>query len=231
MWYTYERQENKVFETIRFVTIDPSNLKTWSEAYADLLRSIVDDLDSVFREMATCQARGCAAASGMFTAVKANLGRRADVREWDINDYLRTFEPVYELSKNEVIVPYGLSSIGSLRPFESFAKNTVPLWWTSYNHIKHQYYEKMSEATLENVLNGLAAMLVLNSLHKCGQYYVSMTRRLRGGLRFGTIEQAVAPQYLTEQLQTSMIGLPSSARQIQGAWVDTKLFHVEVRMV
>src|SRR5438876_22860 len=105
-WYSFQRQERKLIDSITFVALDNSNLKTWGEGYADLLRSVGDDLDSFFREMAYCPARRCR----YLPRQLSELNPSKPIKDWKIDDYRNTFEPIYELSQNEVEVGVGSTS-------------------------------------------------------------------------------------------------------------------------
>lgn len=57
------------------------------------------------------------------------------------------------------IARYGLS----FKPWENWHQsgNLNPLWWDSYNKVKHQRNAYFDEATLKNALNALGALLIL----------------------------------------------------------------------
>lgn len=89
-----------------------------------------------------------------------------------IDDYIRFFEKISNLSKQEVkikdldisILPFG----------NDISKDHIPFWWTNYNNQKHKAYEKRKYATIRNTLYPLAALFVLNSLvptHKDIKFY------------------------------------------------------------
>jgi hypothetical protein len=66
-----------------------------------------------------------------------------------------------DLTTAEVFVPrHGLTLV----PWDNWqnAGNANPLWWRSYNQVKHQRDTHFAEATLKNALNALAALLLLN---------------------------------------------------------------------
>jgi len=218
---------------LRYTAIDPKNLESWGEEYADILRSIGDDVDSCFREMAKCIDRNCGSSTLLNAVVTSRRGvhGKADLGNWNMLDYKDVFDPVYELSQNSVSVPFGLRGIPPLSPFQDFATGTVPPWWQGYNHVKHQYYEAMDEGMLQNALSALAGLLLLNLIHKCSQYYLAMTGAVRGGTRLGELRQAVSYQHLTEELQKSSLGIPAGSFSIPFTWLRTKIFFFEYRRV
>lgn len=226
-WHTYKRHERKVAEALRYTAIDRKNLESWGEEYADMLRSIGDDVDSCFREMAKCVDRGCGSApprlSSSVTA-RRRIREKSDISDWNVVDYRIVFDPVYGLSQNSVSAPSKLGRIPDLKPFQDFAQGAIPSWWSGYNQIKHEYYRKMDEGKLGNVLSALAGLLVLNLLHKCSQHFLAMTGTVRGGKRWGAVEQTVGFEYLTEELQKSPFGIGIGSQDIDLVWLDTEVF-------
>jgi hypothetical protein len=53
---------------------------------------------------------------------------------------------------------YGLT----LTPWENWSKGINPDWWRSYNNVKHQRDQYFNQATLQNALNAMGALLALN---------------------------------------------------------------------
>ena len=222
-WNSFQRQEQRLFDSMRFVSLDKANLGTWGEGYADLLRSVGDDFDSFFREMATCPSRKCPYLPKMLSGITLPKA----IKDLTIVDFAKLFDPVYELSKMEVSVHAGPNEVPSRSPFRDFGK--VPAWWTAYNHIKHQYYEKMREATLENVVDSLGGLAILNALHKCNQTYLVRNGILVGSTGDKKVDLRVKPEYLLSVLRKSAIGLPASHSDITSAWLSSNMFTVELR--
>ena len=46
-------------------------------------------------------------------------------------------------------------------PWENWACSKNPLWWKSYNNVKHERDAYFQEATLKNALNALGGLLAL----------------------------------------------------------------------
>jgi hypothetical protein len=49
----------------------------------------------------------------------------------------------------------------SFTPWSNWANSTNPPWWRSYNNVKHERDTYFKEATLENALNAMAALLII----------------------------------------------------------------------
>jgi hypothetical protein len=83
----------------------------------------------------------------------------------NINDYKAVLLPaIPDLPDAEVFVPrYGLS----FKPWSNWNGHQNPLWWISYNNVKHERDAHFHEATLKNSLNALGALLILTH-----QYYM-----------------------------------------------------------
>ncbi|SRR6266511_1388173 len=77
----------------------------------------------------------------------------------NINKYKAVILPaIPELPDTVVSVPrYGLS----FRPWSNWADRSNPLWWRSYNNVKHQRDVHFKQATLKNALNALGALLIV----------------------------------------------------------------------
>jgi len=223
-WNSFQRHEQKLFESMRYVSLDLSNLGTWGEGYADILRSVGDDMDSFFREMVACSTRKCPYLPKKLTG----LVLAKPVKDWTIEDYRKTFEPIYEPSKVEIQIRAGPNEIPARTPFKGF-DSTIPTWWTAYNHIKHQYYEKMSEATLENVIDSLGGLAILNSLHKCSQTFLVRSGILAASIGDKKVEKRVKPEYLLSVLRKSSTGLPASHTDIASAWLASRMYIVTLR--
>ena len=75
-------------------------------------------------------------------------------------EHYRALIPVHfpQFFDEKIFIPrYGLT----LNPWENWGRDTSPLWWRSYNNVKHQRHEHFQEANLKNALNGLSALLVV----------------------------------------------------------------------
>jgi hypothetical protein len=80
----------------------------------------------------------------------------------NINHYCQVLlKYIPSLPTDEVFVPrFGLNFL----PWDNWGRNPPdrPNWWTSYNKVKHQRDTCFNQATLQNALNALGALLILN---------------------------------------------------------------------
>ena len=212
-WQTYTYLENRLLETSRYIAFAPDNLCTWSENLADLLNITGSAVDTFFRNMRHCPS---VCHSKEAVAVLSKRGRK----KWNIYDYMDAYEPLYELSKNEVLIPFGLSNLGSRRPYQDFSSKRIPTWWDAYNHVKHEYYDKIVEANLGNVIDALGGLLVLNALHKDSQEYLVKS----GVLKCGSLTASTA----IGELKKSFIGCPRTMPAMQ-CLIVTPIFVFKLR--
>jgi len=152
--------EDRILEISRFITIDERNSSAWGEEIADFIVLTGNAMDTFFKDMYDCPNFGIES----FKIPKDKL---------KLPEYQRVYEKYYELSENTVNVPHGLGNAQILKPFNNFNKEQ-PEWWKAYNETKHNFYTSMEKANLGNALNLLAGLLVLNALHFCSKYYLSL---------------------------------------------------------
>jgi hypothetical protein len=88
-------------------------------------------------------------------------------RRGNIDHYKAVLLPAFpDLPTIEVFVPrYGLS----FRPWSNWAEEQNPNWWRSYNNVKHERDTYFHEATLENALSAVGALLIVTA------HYYSLT--------------------------------------------------------
>lgn len=76
-------------------------------------------------------------------------------------------------------------------------RNTLPLsWWKSYNDVKHHRMTHYAKANLNNVLNNLAALLVINF-----HYYQALISQEDGKPSSDLTEMEVITKMLSPRTQ------------------------------
>ena len=169
-WHTFEYLENSLIEASKYVTIDPRNKDTWSEALATLLVLNCNAVDTFFRNMIFCP-------NIRNNEIFKKINKPEKKKDWYITHFQKIIEPIHELSENTIDVPFGLGAGQKITPFKDFSSKT-PEWWNAYNHVKHDYYESITEAKLSNVINSLWALLLLHALHRCSSIYLINQNRI-----------------------------------------------------
>ncbi len=143
-WKYYLMLENHFIKSLEFVELHIDNFNTFSNGYAQLIQSIGAELDSVFKEY--CQ---------------FDTGSRKT-----IDNYAR-----YILSHTPNIINQKILILGydiEIQPFQNWdaTKPSGSLkWWTAFTDVKHNRYDKLKQANLENVLNILGALYLVEMVY------------------------------------------------------------------
>jgi hypothetical protein len=140
-WHKFQSLESKLVDISSHVSLDERNFKAWGESIADLLVLTGNAMDTFFRDMKDCP-------NFTFDEDLARIERR----ELNVKHYREIFEHYYELSKNQVTLQFELGEPIQITPFKDFSEST-PDWWSAYNTTKHQFYDKMYDANLENTIS------------------------------------------------------------------------------
>jgi hypothetical protein len=146
-------------------------------------------MDTFFRDMKDCP-------NFTFDEDLARIERR----ELNVKHYREIFEHYYELSKNQVTLQFELGEPIQITPFKDFSEST-PDWWSAYNTTKHQFYDKMYDANLENTISCLAGLFILNALHLCNSYYLAFHDVI-----VSKLSTIVSPYHTFRELARSKIG-------------------------
>jgi hypothetical protein len=127
----------------RYVEFAAANFQTYSIEFARLLLAAASEVDVVAKLL--CEQLQPGSSPGK------------------IDDYrVILMKHIPEIADLNVFVPrYGLT----LRPWENWASNKSPDWWRSYNAVKHQRDVSFTEATVQNTLNALGALLIVVFYH------------------------------------------------------------------
>ncbi len=138
-WNYFIALERDLEAVSRYVEFCEPNFKTFSIELARLLFAAASEVDVVAKLL--CE--------------KIN----PTARRRNINDYKATLLPaIPDLPDTAVFVSrYGLS----FKPWSNWADTKNPLWWCSYNDVKHKRDAHFHKATLENALNALGALLIV----------------------------------------------------------------------
>ncbi len=138
-WNYFLALENDMEVVSRYVEFSPDNFQTYSIELAHLLFAASSEVDVIAKSL--CELLNPTA------------------RRRNINEYRSIIMAgIPNLSSERVLVQrYGLTLI----PWDNWQGRTNPLWWRSYNNVKHERNQYFPEATLKNALNALAGLLVV----------------------------------------------------------------------
>lgn len=139
-WRYYLLLEEKFMQSINYVELSEKNFPTYSIEYAYLLQTIGSELDTFFKFY-------CG-----FDLEESKTMK--DYRSHVLGKYPEI------VNRTITVAEFSLT----LTPFKDW--NTQSLkWWKAYNSVKHNRYDKLSLACLENVVNALAALFLLELKH------------------------------------------------------------------
>lgn len=139
-WKYYLMLEKRFVESIEFVELHKDNFRAFSNGYALQIQAIGAELDTVFKEFCgfpTTDRKTIADyAKHILTNVPDIKKQKINVREYDIE-----------------IQPFMNWDID--KPKQSLQ------WWEAFDDVKHNRYEQLKQAKLENVLNILGALYMI----------------------------------------------------------------------
>lgn len=214
-WNYFLALEKDLEQISRYIEFCPANFDTYSIELAHLLLSAASEVDT----LAKCI---CNILSPSKKAEKINQYRDVIRSSEETETYpflvgkknapIAAEKHKKRLSALKVYIPrYSLE----FAPWASWAEDETPDWWHSYNRVKHERNRFFSEATLNNALHAVAALLALNYVHfrleitktnPQDRYHCwgkTITRRMRPepalmrfGINFYEISQAAFESYL-----------------------------------
>lgn len=138
-WNYFLALEDDVVRLSRYIEFTQDNFDVYSLELARILFSAASEVDVVAKQL-------CA---------KLDKTSKAD----NIVEYRKIIRPAFPvLTDALVLVPrFGLT----LNPWEQWANDSNPLWWTAYNNVKHHRHTHFADASLKNALNSVAGLFVL----------------------------------------------------------------------
>lgn len=139
-WNYFLALERDLDVVSRYVEFTPENFSVYSIELAHLLFAAASEVDVLAK---------------LICEIVSPCSPRSN-----INDYRSTLvTAIPDLPNAEVIVlRYGLV----LTPWDSWSTSTNPAWWRSHNDVKHERDTYFNQATLENALNAMSALLLFN---------------------------------------------------------------------
>ncbi len=140
-WNYYLALESDLAQVARYIEFNKNNFKTYSIELAHILLASSSEVDVIAKKI--CEL--------IDPTIRAN---NIDQYKIIINENIRGFK-----NEKAFIPRFGLTFI----PFSNWklVKNPKnPLWWRSYNHVKHQRDNYFYEANLKNVINSLGGLLI-----------------------------------------------------------------------
>lgn len=145
IWNYYLILEEDFLKVERFIEIEEDNFNTYSKEFVKQFQAICSELDVMFK---------------MFCGYKLTEGNKS---MFDYSKYMKENYP--EISnKKAVLIQNGIE----IQPFQNWkhdSKEKTLEWWTSYNKVKHNRFEKEKLANLKNVLYSLAGLFLIEKFY------------------------------------------------------------------
>lgn len=137
-WNYFLALEADLVQVSRYIEFTRKNFRTFSIELAHLLLASASEVDVISKGICTYLEPQSPA---------ENIFHYRQI----ITRHLQSFP------KERVFLPrFGLK----LHPWSNWKRGTTPLWWQSYNKVKHERHDHFEDANLTNVLNSLAGLLV-----------------------------------------------------------------------
>ena len=135
-WNYFIALEQDLAKVSRFIEFSDSNFDTYSIELAHLLLAASSEVDVVLKAL-------------------CNIKKPAKNHQ-NINDYKETIKAELPdfINDKAFIHRYGLE----LQPWTNWNGDGNPIWWHSYNNVKHQRDAHFHEANLKNTLNAVTAL-------------------------------------------------------------------------
>jgi hypothetical protein len=172
-WNYFLALEQDLAKVSRFVEFCEPNLQVFSIELAHLLFAAASEVDVLAK--CICE----------IIAPKQNRENINDYRAIIMGMATKSVKMGETFYPNVTAIPVRVPRYGlTLTPWDNWVSGSNPDWWRGYNNVKHERNKYFHEATLQNTLNALAALLILNFYYyrlptrECALNPKSTTRRL-----------------------------------------------------
>lgn len=187
-WNYFLALERDLEGTSRYIEFCGPNLKVFSIELAHLLLAAASEVDVLAK--CICQIIAPKSPRKDINDYRTNITNEENQRIRILTTDLVP-NPAYatKMSGLEIRIPrYGLA----FTPWENWARGKNPDWWHSYNHVKHERDQYFHEATLQNAINALGALLIMNYYY----YRLVLTKnpRLRWQYKGSSVTRELQPQ-------------------------------------
>ena len=106
--------------------------------------------------------RSCIELEANLKAILSENTYKKKSRDFNMHDY-KKINVTHHLSSYKVILPIWHGEQKTFEPFASWAKDEPLPWYQAYNQSKHDRQEEFKQANLKNLLESIAALLILLS--------------------------------------------------------------------
>jgi hypothetical protein len=148
-WQFFESLDDDLHSLSRVIEFDKDNFSTHSVQLARLYLSVCSEIDVVAKLL-------CARVDPSKTPDNINEYRSLIAGRYPNFSVLKIELPAHALD---------------FQPWSAWSSGTNPLWWGSYNKVKHQRNTHYREANLGNVLESAAGLLVMLTYYHQPELY------------------------------------------------------------
>lgn len=204
VWQEYVALESSFEVIISHIPLTKNHFDVWSLKIGDLLIVLGSVVDSFFK-------------LSLNDSEFDDIDGVKEIREGKhhtIKEYRELFEKYYELSKKKI---YIRSMDIFIYPFKDWTSKDSPFWWNGYQQIKHNRFINKEQATLENLLYGMAGLFLLNTIHLPSR---QVLRRLN---YIKTYWNKLGEGYL-ESLVIDKEPIGEQSNSLEIFYVETKIF-------
>lgn len=158
-WNYAELLNEQLGKTASYVEPDEQNYDTYSVTYTNILLSSCSEIEVIAKLI--CQ-KVDSNADYLSSEVPNKNGTKMVRNRVDMevlsSTLLKRFPHIHQ-ARAEILNKHKM-----IYPFECWKDKSCELpWWKAYNMVKHYRHQNFSDATLENALNSVAALIILNS--------------------------------------------------------------------
>jgi hypothetical protein len=160
-WNYFLALEQDLERISRYIEFCKPNLKVFSIELAHLLLAAGSEVDVLAK--CICEIIAPAAARANIDHYRLNITKEENLPIRAGPSNALSPNPATKISALRVhILRYGLAFI----PWENWARQKNPAWRTCYNNVKHERNHYFHEASLQNAVNALGALLIMNYYYR-----------------------------------------------------------------
>jgi len=186
-WFLLEQIEDGVMEIADNISLCDGHLNVYSRRVALKLYEIGILTESIMKDMVNDDYL-----DGFVDSKILQEARKPSAKIISFEPLLRS---VFDVEKRTVLFRL-FTYEKSFMPFSTFGSKSVsPGWWETYQHVKHDFFHNVAEASVKQLLEGSAAVFLLMML--CRIYWPALVSKHR--ITFGFMQQMVDRQGGWEQ--------------------------------
>jgi hypothetical protein len=137
-WNYFLALERDLENISRYVEFEESNLHTYSIEFTHLLLSSSSEVDVLMQQICKLLRPNCSVGN--------------------IDDYRGIIKQDLQTIINEKVVIDRFEM--TFKPWENWNGDQNPVWWKSYNKVKHERHNFFKQANLQNTLNSIGGLLL-----------------------------------------------------------------------